>query len=695
MDACNSMSVLFYRRSKPLGKVRRRVQNLRIPSSSYCDYAASGSKLDLSHNESARFAADSLLCQGLEGYHNMLKAEGEVDFLSELEKDYVLQNGSNANTDEAGEKDKMDIEIDCRSPFSSVLTNSVAYLDKKSHEDVKSAAPVSDDPSAEVFFQSDSSAAAMKDLVRQFLRKAKLALAIVMDSFSDPELLCDLLEASRKRNVSVHLLLDHLNLKVFVNVWQELKLISKNFPKVSVRSVPGQTYCAKTGRKLTGQVVESFIIADWDEVLTGTYSFTWLSGQVHHNILALIKGSSVSHFQQEFVRLNSSSKPVPGFVTFITLPQSLCLYSTSNKPQNTVRKKRDTGLNTERIAPELPLRPSVQPGAEYKMQRVTVGKPQHTLRAACTQLEERAKVEEQWERNQNQFHGHQNLPDPNVFSDIQSQLHSTPVITTAGKNVEVQKPHTLNAMSPTHGPQSNEHDQSALKKKNSLTHLDGSTEGVFPQQRNRNILTEPSGFTPGIETQRNQWDSSLNVYPKVEPLCDQPKLLSPPTSQQIQSKPSLQITFSSPREQMSGVQPNISFQETSKQDEFMKQYHGPLNSPFYAVPSCVKPTPPGIGTCLSPQRQADSKRFLSDVQTKMHLYPFTSQLNLTQRRHWSLQKATGPRVIGCYNSFSGTHVMGQAGWRPLQDSRNTSLGRSLSMMERCTVGYRGAGLHPN
>lgn len=56
------------------------------------------------------------------------------------------------------------------------------------------------------------------------------ALAIVMDGFSDPELLCDLLEASRKRNVSVHLLLDHLNLKVFVNMWQEFNLLSKNFP---------------------------------------------------------------------------------------------------------------------------------------------------------------------------------------------------------------------------------------------------------------------------------------------------------------------------------------------------------------------------------------------------------------------------------------------------------------------------------
>lgn len=52
----------------------------------------------------------------------------------------------------------------------------------------------------------------------------------MMDSFSDVELLCDLLEASRKRNVSVYLLLDHLNLDLFVSMWQNLKLNSKNFP---------------------------------------------------------------------------------------------------------------------------------------------------------------------------------------------------------------------------------------------------------------------------------------------------------------------------------------------------------------------------------------------------------------------------------------------------------------------------------
>lgn len=97
MDA-SSVSVLWYRRSKPLGKVRRRVQDLRIPSSSSDDFIASRPTLDLSHNESARLAADSLLSRGLEGYHEVLNAEGEVDFLSKPEKIYLLQNGRDGCT---------------------------------------------------------------------------------------------------------------------------------------------------------------------------------------------------------------------------------------------------------------------------------------------------------------------------------------------------------------------------------------------------------------------------------------------------------------------------------------------------------------------------------------------------------------------------------------------------------------------
>lgn len=304
------------------------------------------------------------------------------------------------------------------------------------------------------------------------------------------------------------------------------------------------------------------------------------------------------------------------------------------------------------------------------MQSGTVGKSQNTSGAAGCQFEARAKVE-QLERNQNQILALQHPPDE-TFSNVQSSLCTFTIDPAAKKDVEVQEPHPLNAMLRTDGQQNVYYQQ------------DGRSEGVFSNQRHTNMLTEPSGFKAGIKIQRNQLDSSLNIYPKVELPCDRPKLLCPPSFQQIQSNPSHQISFRSPREYMFNFQPNVSFREIHKQVEFMRQYQGPLNSP-----SGLKPALAGLGTCVSPQQQTESRLIRSGGRANMHFYPVASQqINLSQRMHWSPQKAAGARVIT--RSFSGTHEMGQAGWRILQNSRNTSLGRSLSMTERCA----GAGLHP-
>uniref|UniRef100_H3DP22 Family with sequence similarity 83 member A n=1 Tax=Tetraodon nigroviridis TaxID=99883 RepID=H3DP22_TETNG len=309
-----------YRSFRPQGKVRRRVQDLRISSASRADFPAGGHRLDLSHNESARMAVDSLLSRGLKEYHQVLRAEGEVDFLSQPEKMYIMENGraGSAGSSRTGsstsgdqvESSLPDSQGDTLCPAPSTDSDPPASEDQSCQRDVSSCVPVK--PSLEVFFQSHGGAASMKDLIREFMRKATETLAIVMDSFSDVELLCDLLEASRKRNVSVYLLLDHLNLSLFLHMWQELQLNSKNFPKLCVRSVQGQTYCARTGRKLTGQIRESFIITDWTEVLTGSFSFSWLSWQVHRSLAVLLKGSAVPPFNTEFLRLNSSSQTVPG-----------------------------------------------------------------------------------------------------------------------------------------------------------------------------------------------------------------------------------------------------------------------------------------------------------------------------------------------------------------------------------------------
>uniref|UniRef100_A0A7N9B219 Family with sequence similarity 83 member A n=1 Tax=Mastacembelus armatus TaxID=205130 RepID=A0A7N9B219_9TELE len=300
----SSVAVLWYRKFRPMGKVRRRVQDLRIPSSHHCDFIHAS---DLSHNESTRLAVDCLLSQGLDGYHEVLNAEGEVDFLSEPEKNYILENGRDANPD-ASDDDGTDFESLAAGSHShtqcfALATDSEPIVAGLNHSSQKSLVPC--------------------DCVQ--------ALVVVLDSFSDVELLCDLLEASRKRNVSVHVLLDHLNLNLFVSMCNCCLVCVQ---KLSVRSVDGQTYCAKTGRKLRGQIAESFILTDWTEVLTGSYSFSWLSWQVHRSLAVLVKGSAVTPFQQEFTRLYSSSKPVPGFVTFITVPPTLPFYSSSHAAQS-------------------------------------------------------------------------------------------------------------------------------------------------------------------------------------------------------------------------------------------------------------------------------------------------------------------------------------------------------------------------
>ncbi|XP_040900020.1 protein FAM83C [Toxotes jaculatrix] len=734
MDA-SSMSVLWYRTPKPLGKVRRRVQDLRIPSSCYHDGVAIRPLLDLSHNESARLAVDCLLSRGLEGYHQVLNTEGEVDFLSELEKNYILENGRDGNTADPGESgDDDDVYKEFESLaagsqsatlFSAVSTGSdptVAGLGQSSVTDVKWTDPVLDEPSAEVYFQSDSTGAGTKDLVREFIRKAKMALAIVMDSFSDVELLCDLLEASRKRNVSVHLLLDHLNLNLFVSMWQDLKLNSKNFPKLSVRSVDGQTYCAKTGRKLTGQIAESFIITDWTEVLTGSYSFSWLSWQVHRSLAVLVKGSAVTPFHQEFHRLYSSSKPVPDFVTFITVPRILPLYITSqaarhdnagisksksspaktvcdwtltedaqktptkanmtessalecSKGGNQLLHRAGTGTQTHTKPPPLYSKPLGQPRI---LQSVSVEKNTLIRADAKTHVEP-------LEKNHNQIQSHSKTLG-------QPQLAGRNITTAAA---EVQESNPLHTANPTRRQHTAVCYQSAMRKNSSLDHDSLGTERLFFQQRNRNRPTQTSGISAGFNTQRGQWSCSLNFKPKVELQSDNPKILSPSTSQQKQAKTGLQFPLTHLRGHTSGLHNKVSPLGTRRQDQ-PQMHHQPLH---LSHPTTESPGSKLTSAAMGAQLQADAKLFSPSTRAKQHLWLHTSQP--PPGLNWMLQSyTTRPRPVTRTSSFditygTGQRTGGQPGWRPAHGNMNTSLGRSKSLTDRRKAGFKGAGLNPN
>lgn len=54
-------------------------------------------------------------------------------------------------------------------------------------------------------------------------------IAIVMDHFTDMEILSDLIEASNKRHVPVYLILDEKNLKEFTEMCNKMEVIMDDF----------------------------------------------------------------------------------------------------------------------------------------------------------------------------------------------------------------------------------------------------------------------------------------------------------------------------------------------------------------------------------------------------------------------------------------------------------------------------------
>ncbi|XP_037641630.1 uncharacterized protein LOC119497524 [Sebastes umbrosus] len=646
---------------------------------------------------------------------------------------YAADPGASDDGDK--ELESLSAGSQCATQCPAVSTDSdptVACLDLSSQKDMNRTDLVLDEPNVEVYFQSCCRASGVKDLVREFIRKAKMALAIVMESFSDVELLCDLLEASRKRNVSVHLLLDHLNLNLFVSMWQDLKLDSKNFPKLSVRSVDGQTYCAKTGMKLTGQIAESFIITDWTEVLTGSYSFSWLSWQVHRSLAVLVKGSAAIPFHQEFLRLYSSSKPVPGFVTFITVPHTLPLYTTSHAAQNAntyasktkssptktmCHRARDedaqnaqtkakmavlrnpqsaelecskgqpihiagTGTQMHEKPPQLYPNHLVQPGI---LQSASVGKPNLTLGAVCTQHGAQTNVEPLG-KNQAQIQSHSNPLSQTHVSYVQSQPTSLAITTTAEKNATAQESIPQHAASPTHGQHRIASYQSTFKT--NLEHHNVGAEGLFFQRRNRSRLTEPSGIAAGLDTQRRQWNCSLGFKPKVDFLSDNPKVLPSSTSQQKQATTGLWFPLTHQRGPTCGLQPKVSSLGTRRHDQPQKHHQTSLQAhPTTEAPGS-KSASSAVEAHLKHQLQSDSK--------VLHLQPHTSQqARPPQRLNWIPQSHTERlRPVACHSSFNTTYrtgqrMDGQVCWRPFHSNMNTSLGRSKSM-----TGRHSAGLNP-
>ncbi|CAB1426709.1 unnamed protein product [Pleuronectes platessa] len=294
---------------KPLGKLASRLEEVKNP------WRQVSSSLELSHNEAARLATDALLELGEKEYRRVLTEERELGFLSPQEIRYIGQHTAKTcgpDTHGSNERDFGDADV------VSQLTSGT-YFPMMSDEEPPMLelgwpdSPARFGPSeTHIYFQRDKSHN-MKDLVRSLIHKAKKVIAVVMDVFTDVDLLCDLMEASNKRKVPVYILLDEKKLGYFTDMCSALDIQNSHLSNMRVRSVCGDTYCTKSGKKFSGQVLEKFMIIDCEEVIAGSYSFTWLSAQVHSNMVMHFSGRIADSFDREFRCLYADSQIVDCF----------------------------------------------------------------------------------------------------------------------------------------------------------------------------------------------------------------------------------------------------------------------------------------------------------------------------------------------------------------------------------------------
>ncbi|NXJ55783.1 FA83C protein, partial [Spizaetus tyrannus] len=300
------------------GPLKSRLEQLKKP------WWREPTPLVLQHSETARLAIDAFLEQGERGYLSAIAEERELPFLSILDMEYMSHQRNQSFPDASATKDKEadpgDADAGDRSSLNSELTSGTYFplMSDVHPPELELGWPgtplltVSGQTQATVIFQRNK-ANSIKDLLRSLISRARMVIAIVMDLFTDMEILCDLLEASSRRHVPVYLILDEEYLKHFVEMCNKMALTQDNFPNMRIRCLSGDTYYSKAGKKFAGQVLEKFILIDCDQVLAGTYSFTWLCSQVHTSLVTHFRGQIVAEFDKEFRYLYAESRAVTNF----------------------------------------------------------------------------------------------------------------------------------------------------------------------------------------------------------------------------------------------------------------------------------------------------------------------------------------------------------------------------------------------
>lgn len=370
-----------------------------------------------------------------------------------------------------------------------------------------------------------------------------------------------------------------------------------------------------------------------------------------------MKGSAVIPFHEEFHRLNSSSKEIPGFVTYITVPLTVPKLQ-NNTPVSVVKSENaQTQARKVNADPPRSAGSSTQP-----LQSVSAGLPHHAVGAVCIPAEP-------LEDDLKEIQSHQ-CAVSDTHSSIQSQFCNLTVGTAAERRVTVPESNPVQTALPTHRQHRTLHRQTAF---NANSNLAQCNLDLFCQQSKKDRFNKSLRTTEVEKTETRRWLCPPTPRPKVHLSSDYPKAQFHSTSQHKEAETGLFSSFPTFRGHISGLK-KISTVETWR-------HHQPhLHSHLTTEP----PSSSVLGTRLKPQHLSGSK-LLSPGSGPIVRAEAPPRLNPIP---WG--DAAKPRLASRHKYLS---TMYQTGWRPFH-SRDTALRRSKSLTERRSAGLTGADLIP-
>ncbi|XP_007932857.1 protein FAM83D [Orycteropus afer afer] len=268
------------------------------------------------YSEAQRLALEELVTGGPDAFAAFLRRERLSRFLNPDEVCAILRAAERPGEEGAttGAEDSFGSSHDCSSgtyfPEQSDLEPPLLELGWPAFYEGAYRGPTR----VEAHFQPRGVGAGgpygCKDALRQQLRSAREVIAVVMDVFTDIDIFRDLQEICRKQGVAVYILLDQAQLSQFLDMCMDLKVHPEQEKLMTVRTITGNTYYARSGTKIVGKVHEKFTLIDGIRVATGSYSFTWTDGKLNSSNLVILSGQVVEHFDLEFRILYAQSKPI-------------------------------------------------------------------------------------------------------------------------------------------------------------------------------------------------------------------------------------------------------------------------------------------------------------------------------------------------------------------------------------------------